>query len=77
MARILSEDELAAHEARLTADGYTIVEHLLSRAEVAAIAAGAQPLQDAAGYGDNDFTGFKTRRVSTYSARRECWTSWS
>jgi ectoine hydroxylase-related dioxygenase (phytanoyl-CoA dioxygenase family) len=69
MPRILDEAELAAHEAKLTADGYTIVERLLSPDEIATVAAGVQPLQDAETYGDNDFTGFKTRRVFNLFAK--------
>lgn len=63
MPRPLSEDELHDHETRLARDGFTIVERLLTPDETDAVAAGVQPLQDATPFGEDDFVGFKTRRV--------------
>lgn len=69
MARGLSEPELLEHEARLARDGYTIVERLLDDEEVRGTADALQPLQDAAPWGENDFTGFKTRRLFNLVAK--------
>ena len=69
MTRQLTDEELQGHEARLARDGYTIVERLLDDGEADRIAAGLQPLQDHAPRGDNDFSGFRTRRVFNLLAK--------
>jgi ectoine hydroxylase-related dioxygenase (phytanoyl-CoA dioxygenase family) len=49
--------------AGLEADGYAVVERVLSDDDVAAVRAGFQPLLDETPIGRNDFEGFATRRI--------------
>ncbi len=69
MPRRLSEDERKLHEASLSEKGYAIIACLLSGQEADAINAALSPLQEATPYGDNDFTGLRTRRVFNLLAK--------
>jgi hypothetical protein len=69
MSRGLDRAELLAHEASLARDGYVIVERLLAADEADAVATALQPLQDATPFGENDFVGFRTRRVFNLLAK--------
>ena len=69
MPRRLSEEERNSHERALAKNGYAIIESVLSEQEADAIIANLAPLQEATSYGDNDFTGFRTRRVFNLLAK--------
>jgi len=64
----LPEERLADHGARLDADGYTIVEGLAAREEMAELRAVLDPHLKAYSGGRNQFEGFHTRRVYTLPA---------
>ena len=69
MPRHLSSEEIHDLEAGLAENGYVIVNQLLSEDETDAIAAALRPLQDATPFGQNDFAGFRTRRVFNLLAK--------
>jgi hypothetical protein len=69
LPRILSQDEIKAHESRLAEKGYAILERLLSDEEADELAAALQPLQEAVSFGKNDFSGFRTRRAFNLFAK--------
>jgi ectoine hydroxylase-related dioxygenase (phytanoyl-CoA dioxygenase family) len=56
------------HEARIRADGFTIIEDFLSPARLAEVRAGLAPYLDTWS-GRNNFEGYKTERVYTLVAR--------
>jgi ectoine hydroxylase-related dioxygenase (phytanoyl-CoA dioxygenase family) len=60
--------DLDAHAARLTADGYTIIEDFADSATLAEIRSGLAPFLGSYA-GRNNFEGFKTERVYTLVAR--------
>jgi ectoine hydroxylase-related dioxygenase (phytanoyl-CoA dioxygenase family) len=60
--------DLDAHESRLRADGYTIIEDFLPAQELAEVRAGLARLLDAHS-GRNNFEGYRTERVYTLVAR--------
>ncbi len=67
--RSLTEEDLAQQETQLARDGYTILKRLLDEDEADRIAAALQPLQDETPRGDNEFSGFHTRRVFNLLAK--------
>jgi ectoine hydroxylase-related dioxygenase (phytanoyl-CoA dioxygenase family) len=69
MLRVLDETELAGHEAQLARDGFTIVPRLLDEIGVSAVRAAMDKLHAAQDFGENDFTGFRTKRVFNLFAK--------
>lgn len=69
MFRTLSADELERHEGELARDGYTIVPRLMDDAGCDRVVACLRLLHDAQGYGDNEFTGLRTKRVFNLFAK--------
>lgn len=69
MARNLASEELEYHEHRLAKDGFAVLEQILSDEDVEDVLAELRPMQLQTPYGDNDFTGFKTRRVFNLIAK--------
>ena len=63
MFRSLSPEELADHEAELAREGYTIVPRLMDDALIERVLDCLRDLHARQSFGDNDFTGTRTKRV--------------
>ena len=63
MFRTLTSDEMSQHEADLARDGYTVVPWLLDEAAADAVLACLNDLHATQAFGDNEFTGTRTKRV--------------
>ena len=69
MFRTPDEDELAAAEEQLARDGYAILPELMDKDGCDRVLACLHDLHDAQGFGDNDFTGTRTKRVFNLFAK--------
>ena len=69
MFRTPDAAELACHEEHLAREGYVIVPELLDAAGCGTVLAAMQALHAPEAFGDNDFTGFRTKRVFNLFAR--------
>ena len=67
--RTIDHHELARHEDELARSGYTIVPDMLCADEADAVLAVLGELHARAGFGDNDFTGFRTKRIFNLFAK--------
>lgn len=69
MFRTPPETELAAAEEALARDGYAILPALMDAAGCDQVLGALKALHDAQGYGDNEFTGTRTKRVFNLFAK--------
>ncbi len=69
MFRTPTPAEIAEHEARLDRDGYTIVPELIDDAECDRLLDCLHDLHARQDFGDNDFTGTRTKRVFNLFAK--------
>lgn len=69
MFRALSASELTAHEAQLAREGHVVVPELLSPDECDKVLAALKALHARQDCGENDFTGFHTKRVFNLFAK--------
>ena len=69
MFRTLSPDELAQHEAALARDGYAIVPRLMDDPESDRVLGCLRELHARQAFGDNEFTGTRTKRVFNLFAK--------
>lgn len=67
--RAPSEAELVQHEAQLARAGYTVVPNLLDESESDRVLEALRGLHTAQGFGDNEFTGHRTKRVFNLFAK--------
>ncbi len=67
--RTITADEIAHHEQRLADEGYTIVSELIGNEECDRLAACLAELHDDRTFGDNDFSGTRTKRVFNLFAK--------
>lgn len=69
MARAVPAAELADHEGALARDGFAIIKNLLKDDEIGAVRTELDRLHAARGFGDNEFTGLRTKRVFNLFAK--------